>query len=60
LQSLVAAVRNLQPGPRQVFVLRELEGLGTEACGAELGLSEPTVKLRLHRARLSLRAALEN
>jgi RNA polymerase sigma-70 factor (ECF subfamily) len=40
------------------FVLRELEDLSTEEVAKILELTVPTVKTRLHRARLALRKAL--
>ncbi len=43
---------------RSVFVLRELEDLSTEDVAQILDLTVPTVKTRLHRARLALRKAL--
>ncbi|MCX8072289.1 MAG: sigma-70 family RNA polymerase sigma factor [Candidatus Binatia bacterium] len=47
------------PGPfREVFLLRDLEGLSTEETAKVLGLRPATVKTRLHRARLAIRNAL--
>jgi RNA polymerase sigma-70 factor, ECF subfamily len=43
---------------RSVFMLREVEGLSTAEAAACLGVSEEVVKVRLHRARLTLRDAL--
>ncbi len=43
---------------RSVFVLREIEGLGTEETAECLGVSEEVVKTRLHRARGQLQRAL--
>jgi RNA polymerase sigma-70 factor, ECF subfamily len=40
---------------RTVFLLRDVEGLSTEETGEILGISVPTVKTRLHRARIALR-----
>ena len=45
---------------RTVVVLRLVEGLSTAATAAALGLSEETVRVRLHRARGSLRGSLEH
>lgn len=53
---------SLETLPRQmraVFVLREVEGLGTQATAECLGLTPANVKVRLHRARQQLRGALE-
>lgn len=57
---LTRAIRELPSDLRAVFVLRELEGLGTEACAERLAISEANVKVRLHRARKLLRASLED
>jgi RNA polymerase sigma-70 factor (ECF subfamily) len=43
---------------RTVFVVRDVEGLSTEETAAALGISVPTVKTRLHRARIALRDAI--
>lgn len=43
---------------RSVFMLREVEGLSTAEAAECLGLSEDTVKTRLHRARSLLRQEL--
>jgi RNA polymerase sigma-70 factor (ECF subfamily) len=43
---------------RTVFLLRDVEGLSTEETGEILGISVPTVKTRLHRARIALRDAI--
>lgn len=58
LTRIASAVRALPPPLREVFVLREFEGLDTASCGERLGLSSTNVKVRLHRARLLLREAL--
>jgi RNA polymerase sigma-70 factor (ECF subfamily) len=52
------AVDALPESYRSVFVLRELEDLSTEEVAQILDLTVPTVKTRLHRARLALRKAL--
>ncbi len=44
---------------RQVFLLRDVEGLSYEEIAATTGDSVPAIKSRLHRARLSLRAAID-
>ncbi|HSZ83933.1 MAG TPA: sigma-70 family RNA polymerase sigma factor [Polyangia bacterium] len=43
---------------RTVFIVRDVEGLSTEETAAALGISVPTVKTRLHRARIALRDAI--
>jgi RNA polymerase sigma-70 factor, ECF subfamily len=52
------AIDKLPETYRSVFVLRELEDLSTEDVATILDLTVPTVKTRLHRARLALRKAL--
>lgn len=44
---------------RQVFLLRDVEGLSYEEIATATGDSVPAIKSRLHRARLSLRAAID-
>lgn len=44
---------------RQVFLLRDVEGLSYEEIAVATGDSVPAIKSRLHRARLSLRAAID-
>jgi RNA polymerase sigma-70 factor (ECF subfamily) len=55
---LEQAIHELPESLRVVFVLRELEGLSTEAAAAALDLSPEVVKTRLHRARRRLRERL--
>jgi RNA polymerase sigma-70 factor (ECF subfamily) len=55
---LEAAVDALPDGSREVFVLRQVEGLSTAETAASLGISEDTVKTRLSRARAALRREL--
>jgi RNA polymerase sigma-70 factor (ECF subfamily) len=50
-----SAVDQLPEIYRTVFLLRDVEGLSTEETGEILGISVPTVKTRLHRARIALR-----
>ena len=38
-----------------MFLIRDVEGLSTEETAEMLGISVPTVKTRLHRARIALR-----
>lgn len=58
LERIASAVRALPPPLREVFVLREFEGLDTATCAQRLEISPINVKVRLHRARLLLRDAL--
>ena len=43
---------------RTVFLVRDVDGLSTEETAEALGLAVPTVKTRLHRARMALRQAI--
>ena len=52
------AIDSLPDGAREVFVLREVEGLSTAETAASLGVSEDVVKTRLSRARAGLRRSL--
>jgi len=56
---LERAVDDLPLDFRLVFLLREVEGCSVEDTAAQLGLKPATVKTRLHRARRSLREALD-
>lgn len=61
LQSVMAeAITQLPPTLRIVFIWRDLEGLSVQETAEILGLSEGTVKVRLHRARLKLRELLSS
>lgn len=55
---LEAAVDTLPDGHREVFVLREIEGLNTSETADCLDVSEDVVKTRLSRARAALRREL--
>jgi RNA polymerase sigma-70 factor (ECF subfamily) len=52
------AIDGLPNGAREVFVLRDVEGLSTAEAADSLGVSEDVVKARLSRARAGLRRAL--
>lgn len=52
------AIDTLPDGGREVFVLRDVEGLSTAETAAALGVSDDVVKTRLSRARAALRRAL--
>lgn len=56
---LEAAVSDLPPELRLVFLLREAEGMSVLAIARDLRLNPITVKTRLFRARRRLRSALE-
>jgi RNA polymerase sigma-70 factor (ECF subfamily) len=55
---LESVVESLPHTYRMVFVLREVEGLNTAETAESLGVTEETVKTRLHRARALLREEL--
>ena len=55
---LEAAVDTLPDGQREVFMLREVEGLSTAETAQSLGVSEDVIKTRLSRARAMLRREL--
>jgi RNA polymerase sigma-70 factor (ECF subfamily) len=57
-EHIQAAVDALPDIYRTVFVVRDIEGLSTEETAEALGISVPTVKTRLHRARIALRDAI--
>jgi RNA polymerase sigma-70 factor (ECF subfamily) len=52
---LEGAIDKLPVAYRQIFVLREVEGLSTEETAASLGIEAANVKTRLYRARAMLR-----
>lgn len=51
-------IDNLPPDYKTVIVLSELEGLTNKEIAEILGISPDNVKIRLHRARAKLKAAL--
>jgi RNA polymerase sigma-70 factor, ECF subfamily len=53
-----AAVDTLPDGHREVFMLRDVEGLSTAEAADSLGVSTDVVKTRLSRARAQLRRQL--
>jgi RNA polymerase sigma-70 factor (ECF subfamily) len=57
---MAEAITQLPPPLRIVFIWRDLEGLSVQETAEVLGLSEGTVKVRLHRARLKLRELLSS
>jgi RNA polymerase sigma-70 factor (ECF subfamily) len=54
-----AATDALPEGYREVFLLKDVEGLSYEEISEMVGISIPAVKSRLHRARLALREAID-
>jgi len=55
---LDAAIAELNPAQRAVFLLRDVEGLSVAETAKALGISEANVKVRLLRGRLQLRERL--
>jgi len=53
------ATDRLPEGYREVFLLKDVEGLSYEQIAEALGDSVPAIKSRLHRARLALREAID-
>lgn len=56
---LVSAISKLTPGQRAVVVLRDVSGWSHAEIARELGLTQTTAKVRLHRARKRLQKILE-
>lgn len=57
-RELDEAIATLPPKLKAVFILREIEGVSTQACAEALDISVSATKVRLHRARLLLREQL--
>jgi len=57
-QALERAILELPADYRLVVLLRDVEGLSTRETASALDIGEAAVKMRLHRARLALRASL--
>jgi RNA polymerase sigma-70 factor (ECF subfamily) len=60
VQRIEIAVNALPEKLKQTFLLREVWNASTRAIAAEMGVSEPAAKTRLHRARRVLRQSLED
>jgi RNA polymerase sigma-70 factor (ECF subfamily) len=58
MEQMDAALGSLTEALREVFILRDINGLSTAQTAEVLDLSETAVKSRLHRARLALRERL--
>jgi RNA polymerase sigma-70 factor (ECF subfamily) len=56
--ALTSAIDELPPDHRTAVLLRDVEGLSHLQIADVLGVSVPTVKSRVHRARLLLRKQL--
>lgn len=57
---LEGAIDGLPAPFREVFILRQVDGLSTEETARVLCITPETVKTRLHRARTRLRRALQD
>src|SRR6266404_2940200 len=57
-QAVQDAINSLSSTYREVLVLRDLQHLSIKETSTILGIPEPSVKTRLHRARLMLRDSL--
>lgn len=57
-RAVAKALMALPEKYRQVFLVRDMQHLSVEETARVLGISIPSVKTRLHRARLQLREAL--
>jgi RNA polymerase sigma-70 factor (ECF subfamily) len=57
-QAVQEAVNSLSPAYREVLILRDVQHLSIKETATILGISEPAVKTRVHRARLMLRDCL--
>jgi RNA polymerase sigma-70 factor, ECF subfamily len=58
--AVTTAINELPAAYRMVLMLRDVEGLSTLETAELLGLNVPTVKTRVHRARLFLRQQLSD
>ena len=59
-QAIEDAASRLGDEYREVFVLKDLEGMSYEEIAELTNSTVPAIKSRLHRARLSLRAAIDH
>jgi RNA polymerase sigma-70 factor (ECF subfamily) len=57
-RQLQRAIDDLPEIYRTVFLIRDVDGFSTEETAEALDISVPTVKTRLHRARIALREAI--
>ena len=58
-EAIRQATDQLPAGYREVFLLKDVEGMSYEEIAAMMDVSVPAVKSRLHRARLALREAID-
>lgn len=59
LQSAQEAYDSLKPICQQIFYEMDIEGRDKEELAAELGITIPSLKSRLHRARVTIRQAFD-
>jgi RNA polymerase sigma-70 factor (ECF subfamily) len=59
-RAIQQATERLPEGYREVFLLKDVEGLSYEQIAEATGDSIPAIKSRLHRARLALREAIDD
>ena len=53
------AIAVLPENHRNALLLRDIEGLSNEEVAREMGVGANTAKIRVHRARIALRALLD-
>lgn len=58
-RAIQGATDRLPEGYREVFLLKDVDGLSYEQIAEATGDSIPAIKSRLHRARLALREAID-
>ena len=58
-EAIQQATDKLPEGYREVFLLKDAEGMSYEEIAQIMALSVPAVKSRLHRARLALRETID-
>lgn len=59
VERIRAALEELPPGPRQVVLLRDVDGLTSEEVCTVLSISEGNQRVLLHRGRSRIRRVLE-
>ncbi|UMP04848.1 RNA polymerase sigma factor [Amycolatopsis sp. EV170708-02-1] len=59
-QRVAAAIAELPADQRRVLIMRDIQGHSGRAVADALGLSQAAMKSRLHRARATVRAFLDN
>ncbi len=59
VQKVMRLVQELPEKQREIFQLREVEGLTYEEIGSYLEISQEQVKVNLHRARKSIREKIQ-